>query len=70
MANYQDVPNNLIRAIVDANTTRKDFIANAIVKRNPKTVGIYRLVMKADSDNFRASAIKDVMKCIKAKSLR
>ncbi|MDO7597435.1 MAG: nucleotide sugar dehydrogenase [Pseudomonadota bacterium] len=69
LANYQNVPNNLIRAIVDANTTRKDFIANAIIKRNPKTVGIYRLVMKAGSDNFRASAIQGVMKRIKAKGI-
>ena len=69
LANYQNVPNNLIRAIVDANTTRKDFIANAIVKRNPKTVGIYRLVMKAGSDNFRASAIQGIMKRIKAKGI-
>ncbi len=69
LANYQNVPNNLIRAIVDANTTRKDFIANAIVKRNPKTVGIYRLVMKQGSDNFRASAIQGIMKRIKAKGI-
>ncbi|MDT8371118.1 MAG: UDP binding domain-containing protein, partial [Gammaproteobacteria bacterium] len=69
LANYQNVPNNLIRAIVDANTTRKDFIAEAIVKRNPKTVGIYRLIMKAGSDNFRASAIQDIMKRIKAKGI-
>jgi UDPglucose 6-dehydrogenase len=69
LANYQNVPNNLIRAIVDANTTRKDFIANAIIKRNPKTVGIYRLVMKAGSDNFRASAIQGIMKRIKAKGI-
>jgi UDPglucose 6-dehydrogenase len=69
LANYQNVPNNLIRAIVDANTTRKDYIANAIVKRNPKTVGIYRLVMKTGSDNFRASAIQGIMKRIKAKGI-
>lgn len=69
LANYQNIPNNLIRAIVDANTTRKDFIANAIVKRNPKTVGIYRLVMKQGSDNFRASAIQGIMKRIKAKGI-
>lgn len=66
LANYQDVPNNIIGAIVEANATRKDFIANAIIKRNPKVVGIYRLVMKAGSDNFRASAIQGVMKRIKA----
>ena len=69
LANYQDVPNNLIRAIVDANSTRKDFIADAIIKRNPNVVGIYRLVMKAGSDNFRASAIQGVMKRIKAKGI-
>lgn len=69
LANYQDVPNNIIGAIVDANTTRKDFIANSIIKRNPKVVGIYRLVMKQGSDNFRASAIQGVMKRIKAKGI-
>ncbi|MCX4193383.1 nucleotide sugar dehydrogenase [Methylophaga sp. OBS1] len=69
LANYEDVPNNLIKAIVDANTTRKDFIAESIIKRNPKVVGIYRLVMKAGSDNFRASAIQGVMKRIKAKGI-
>ncbi len=68
-ANYQDVPNNIIGAIVDANTTRKDFIADAIVKRNPKTVGIYRLVMKSGSNNFRSSAIQGIMKRIKAKGI-
>ena len=68
-ANYQDVPNNIIGAIVDANTTRKDFIADAIVKRNPKTVGIYRLVMKGGSNNFRSSAIQGIMKRIKAKGI-
>lgn len=67
LANYADVPSTLIRAIVDANTTRKDFIAESILKRNPKVVGIYRLVMKFGSDNFRASAIQGVMKRIKAK---
>ncbi len=69
LANYQDVPNNLIRAIVDANRTRKDFVANQIIKKNPKVVGIYRLVMKAGSDNFRASAIQGIMKRIKAKGI-
>jgi len=69
LANYQDVPNSIIRAIVDANTTRKDFIAEQILKRNPKTVGIYRLVMKEGSDNFRASAIQGIMKRIKAKGI-
>ncbi len=69
LANYQQVPNNLIRAIVDANTTRKDFIAESIVRKNPKRVGIYRLIMKAGSDNFRASSIQGVMKRIKAKGI-
>ncbi|MCG7564636.1 MULTISPECIES: nucleotide sugar dehydrogenase [Pseudoalteromonas] len=69
LANYKDVPNNMIRAIVDANTTRKDFIADSIIKREPKVVGIYRLVMKSGSDNFRASAIQGVMKRIKAKGI-
>lgn len=69
LANYREVPNNLIRAIVEANTTRKDFIADQIIKRNPKVVGIYRLVMKQGSDNFRASAIQGVMKRIKAKGI-
>lgn len=69
LANYKDVPNNMIRAIVDANTTRKDFIADSIIRRNPKIVGIYRLVMKSGSDNFRASAIQGVMKRIKAKGI-
>jgi UDPglucose 6-dehydrogenase len=68
-ANFNDVPNNIISAIVDANTTRKDFIANAILKRNPTVVGIYRLVMKTGSDNFRASAIQGIMKRIKAKGI-
>lgn len=70
LANYADVPNNLIRAIVDANTTRKDFIADSIIKRNPGVVGIYRLIMKTGSDNFRASAIQGIMKRIKAKGIR
>jgi UDPglucose 6-dehydrogenase len=68
-ANFDAVPNNIISAIVDANTTRKDFIANAILKRNPTVVGIYRLVMKTGSDNFRASAIQGIMKRIKAKGI-
>jgi UDPglucose 6-dehydrogenase len=69
LANYQDVPQNLISAIVDANTTRKDFIAADILRRNPKTVGMYRLIMKAGSDNFRASSIQGVMKRLKAKGI-
>ncbi len=68
-ANYQDVPNNIIQAIVDANTTRKDHIAQQILKRNPETVGIYRLTMKMDSDNFRASAVQGIMKRLKAKGV-
>ena len=68
-ANYKDVPQNLISAIVDSNTTRKDFIAADIIRRSPKTVGIYRLVMKAGSDNFRASSIQGVMKRLKAKGI-
>ena len=70
LANFDDVPNNIIRAIVDANTTRKDFIADSILRRNPRIVGIYRLVMKTGSDNFRASAIQGVMKRIKAKGVK
>ncbi|MFB2668504.1 nucleotide sugar dehydrogenase [Shewanella xiamenensis] len=69
LANYNDVPNNLISAIVDANTTRKDFIADAIIRKQPKRVGIYRLIMKSESDNFRASAVQGVMKRIKAKGI-
>ena len=69
LANFNEVPNNLIRAIVDANTTRKDFVADEVIARNPSTVGIYRLVMKAGSDNFRASAIQGIMKRIKAKGI-
>ncbi|MDN3475540.1 nucleotide sugar dehydrogenase [Pseudoalteromonas sp. APC 3355] len=68
-ANYANVPNNIIGAIVDANTTRKDFIADSIIKRSPKVVGVYRLVMKTGSDNFRASAIQGIMKRIKAKGI-
>lgn len=69
LANYKDVPQSLIRAIVDANTTRKDFIAESILKRNPKVVGIHRLVMKSGSDNFRSSSIQGIMKRIKAKGV-
>lgn len=69
LANYKDVPNNLIQAIVEANTTRKDFVANQILARKPKIVGIYRLTMKANSDNFRQSSIQGVMKRIKAKGV-
>jgi UDPglucose 6-dehydrogenase len=69
LANFQDVPSNMVRAIVDANTTRKDFVADAILKKSPKVVGIYRLVMKSGSDNFRASAMQGVMKRIKAKGI-
>ncbi|PMG74943.1 UDP-glucose 6-dehydrogenase [Vibrio breoganii] len=68
-ANYADVPNNIISAIVDANTTRKDFVADSIIKRNPQRVGIYRLIMKAGSDNFRASSIQGIMKRLKAKGI-
>lgn len=68
-ANYEDVPNNLIGAIVDANSTRKDHIADMIISRSPKVVGIYRLTMKMDSDNFRASSIQGIMKRIKAKGI-
>ncbi|MDO6678452.1 nucleotide sugar dehydrogenase [Shewanella sp. 4_MG-2023] len=68
-ANYADVPNSIIGAIVDANTTRKDFIANSILKRDPKRVGIYRLIMKSGSDNFRASSIQGIMKRLKAKGI-
>ena len=68
-ANYQDVPENIISAIVDSNTTRKDFIASQIIERSPKVVGVYRLTMKADSDNFRYSSIQGIMKRIKAKGI-
>ena len=70
LANYDDVPNNLIRAIVDSNRTRKDHIADQIIAKNPGVVGVYRLTMKANSDNFRASAIQGVMKRIKAKGIK
>jgi len=69
LANYSSVPSNLIKAIVDANSTRKDFIADSIIKKNPKVVGVYRLVMKAGSDNFRSSSIQGIMKRIKAKGI-
>lgn len=69
LANYNDVPNNLIQAIVDANRTRKDFVADAVLRRNPQVVGVYRLIMKTGSDNFRASAMQGVMKRIKAKGV-
>jgi UDPglucose 6-dehydrogenase len=69
LANYNEVPQNLIHAIVESNTTRKDFVAQSILKRNPNVVGIYRLVMKAGSDNFRASSIQGIMKRIKAKGI-
>ncbi len=69
LANYKDVPSNIIEAIVNANSTRKDFIADSIIDKNPKVVGIYRLVMKSGSDNFRSSAIQGIMKRIKAKGI-
>ena len=69
LANYRDVPQNLIHAIVESNTTRKDFIADDIISRKPKVVGVYRLIMKAGSDNFRASSIQGIMKRIKAKGI-
>lgn len=69
LANFQDVPSNIIRAIVDANSTRKDFVADSVIKRKPKVVGIYRLVMKSGSDNFRSSSVQGVMKRIKAKGV-
>ncbi len=69
LANYREVPQNLIRAIVDANTTRKDFVAFEIIRKNPRVVGIYRLVMKSGSDNFRASSIQGIMKRLKARGI-
>jgi UDPglucose 6-dehydrogenase len=69
LANYSEVPQNLIHAIIESNTTRKDFIANEILKRKPKVVGVYRLIMKSGSDNFRASSIQGIMKRIKAKGI-
>ncbi|ASP39445.1 UDP-glucose 6-dehydrogenase [Bacterioplanes sanyensis] len=69
LANFEDVPSNMVRAIVDANRTRKDFVADSIIARKPNVVGIYRLVMKSGSDNFRASAVQGIMKRIKAKGI-
>lgn len=69
LANYEDVPNNMIQAIVEANRTRKDFIAESVLRRNPEVVGVYRLIMKTGSDNFRASAMQGVMKRLKAKGI-
>ena len=69
LANYDAIPQNIIRAIVDANSTRKDFLANEIIKMQPRVVGVYRLVMKAGSDNFRQSSIQGIMKRIKAKGI-
>ncbi len=69
LANYRDVPQNLMRAIVDSNSTRRDFVADEILRRNPKVVGVHRLIMKAGSDNFRASSVQGIMKRIKAKGV-
>ena len=70
LKNYEDVPNNLIKAIVDANTTRKDFISSSIIAKKPNTVGVYRILMKEGSDNFRESAIQGVIKRIKSKGIK
>lgn len=69
LANYKDVPQTMIKAVVDSNVVRKEFIADEIISRNPQTVGVYRLTMKSNSDNFRASAIQGVMKRIKAEGI-
>jgi UDPglucose 6-dehydrogenase len=69
LANYKDIPQNLIQAIVDSNTTRKDFIADEILRNKPKVVGIYRLIMKSGSDNFRASSIQGIIRRIKSKGV-
>ncbi|MGP1955290.1 MAG: UDP binding domain-containing protein, partial [Arsenophonus sp. NC-QC1-MAG3] len=69
LANYDDIPNNLINAIVESNRTRKDYISETVISQNPKKVGVYRLAMKAGSDNFRESAVQGVMKRIKAKGI-
>jgi UDPglucose 6-dehydrogenase len=69
LANYQDIPQNLIRAIVESNSTRKDFIADSIIRLRPSVVGVYRLIMKSGSDNFRSSSIQGIMKRIKAKGI-
>ena len=69
-ANYKDIPNSLISAIVEANTTRKDFIANSIIKRNPRVVGVYRLIMKTGSDNYRESSVQGVMKRLSSKGIK
>ena len=70
LANYRDVPQNLIRAIVDSNTTRKDFIADEIIRQQPRTVGVFRLIMKSGSDNFRSSSVQGIMKRIKGRGIR
>ena len=70
LSNYSEVPNSIIKAIVEANSTRKDFIANSIIKRNPEVVGVYRLIMKKNSDNFRSSSIQGIMKRIKSKGIK